>query len=120
VLDALKLVRAMPRLLCLCYLHQAKKDGPIEEVNNSRGFYRMLKRIGISKVERRAAIFATRIKAYLCISLPCRGVPVFVIKTLAGHKSMEMTGSYSHAENVLTSKKRQRIFQRLFPMNGRG
>ncbi len=107
VLDALKLVRAMPEASPVFVIYnQAKKDGPIEEVTIPRGFYRMLKRIGISKEERESRNLCYHGLRHTFVSLSrAGGVPDFVIKTLAGHKSMEMTDHYSHAENVLNFQK---------------
>ncbi|MPN29754.1 hypothetical protein SDC9_177207 [bioreactor metagenome] len=107
VLDILKLVKAMPEASPVFVIYnQAKKDGPIEEVTIPRGFYRMLKRIGISKEERESRNLCYHGLRHTFVSLSrAGGVPDFVIKTLAGHKSMEMTDHYSHAENVLNFQK---------------
>jgi integrase len=107
VLKALELVRAMPESSpSFVIYNQARKDAPIEEVSIPRGFHRMLERIGIDKTEREKRNLCYHGLRHTFVSLSrAGGVPDFVIKTLAGHKSMEMTDLYSHAENILDFQK---------------
>ena len=103
VADELKLVRAMTNApSSFVIFNEAATDRPIEEVTVTRGFQRLLRKVGISDQKRKDRNISFHSLRHTYVSLTrAAGVPDFAVMRLAGHRSGAMTETYSHVDNVV-------------------
>ena len=75
---------------------------PIPSATIQHGFKNALKEIGISREQQKERNIVFHGLRHTFVSLSrSAGIPDFIVQRLAGHKSMEMTNSYSHADGII-------------------
>jgi integrase len=103
VLEAIELCEACaPRGARHIIWGERDPKRPADRKTLQDGYFRMLHAIGIDEAERKQRNLVFHGLRHTFISLQrASGIPDFVVQRMAGHRSIEMTERYSHAENVV-------------------
>ena len=82
--------------------NEASSKRPVDSMNLTRGYKRVLKSIGIDETERKERNLVFHGLRHTFVSLSrASGLPDFLVMRMAGHKSASMMENYSHAGNVI-------------------
>jgi len=107
-------------LLSLCskkerngYIFKKGNNEPFHEV--PKIFYRIVNQLGFNKniEDRREKVVFHTLRHTFCSWLAIEGVPLHVIKELAGHKTLQMTERYAHLMPDIKRKAIEEIWEKI-------
>ncbi len=95
------------------YVFKNSKNKPFKEV--PKIFYRIVNKLGFNKniTDRREKVVFHTLRHTFCSWLAIEGVPLHVIKELAGHKTLQMTERYAHLMPDIKRKAIEEIWKKL-------
>jgi len=95
------------------YVFTNSKDKPFKEVPEV--WKGIIKKLGFNKnvTDRREKVVFHTLRHTFCSWLAMEGVPLHVIKELAGHKTIQMTERYSHLMPDVKKKAAEKVWEKL-------